>query len=90
MRLPYHSKLLERGVYTEQQYTYINTLPQNEMENYLPDIWYPSVITYLSDKYKWSYKKMVISHDLIDELNLKMASQSKDCINSSDSLQLQC
>jgi hypothetical protein len=89
MRLPYHSKLLERRVYTEQ-YTYINTLQQNEMERYLPDIWYPSIITYPPDKYKWSSKKIVISDDLLDELNLKMASQSKDCINSSDSLQLQC
>lgn len=85
LRLPYHSKLLERKVYTEQQYTYINTLQPTEIERYLPDIWYPSITTHPTDRYKWSSKKVEISADLVDELNNKMSSQSKDCI-SSDSI----
>jgi hypothetical protein len=69
MRLPYHSKLLERKVYTDQQYSYINTLSTKKMRVYLPDLWYPQILTSPNKKNEWESVKIIVSSEKLKELD---------------------
>jgi len=83
MRLPYHSKLLERKVYTNQQYSFINTLPASEIKKYLPDLWYPETIVLPNNYEKWKSEKCIISADKMNELEEIMYSQDQMTSNNS-------
>ncbi len=76
MRLPYHSKLLERKVYTNQQYSFINTLSTSQIKNYLPDLWYPDNITHPLNN-KWKASKNILSSEKLKELDELMFSKGE-------------
>lgn len=77
MHLHYHSRLLERKVYTDQQYSFINTLSTIQIKKYIPDLWNPNNITPPPNKNRWKSYLTILSPETLKELDELMSSKGK-------------